>query len=716
LRGAIAATQARSIQTGRPSAANNEDDMPGAVPFGSEFLVNTTTADRQDDPTITALADGRFVVAWTDWSASGGDTSSFAVRAQVFNADGSKSGAEFLVNTTTAAGQSEPTITALPDGRFVVAWQDFSQSGGDTSSFAVRAQAFNADGSPSGSELLVNATTTNSQFEPTITALADGRFVVAWEDNSQSGGDTSFTAVRAQVFNADGSKSGAELQVNTTTASEQFEPTITALPDGRFVVAWVDNSQSADDPSSWAVRAQVFNADGSKSGAEFLVNTTTTSDQSDPTITALADGRFVVAWVDNSQSGGDTSLHAVRAQVFNADGSKAGAEFLVNTTTTFQQFDPTITALADGRFVVAWRDNSQSGGDTSDSAVRAQVFNADGSKSGAEFLVNTTTASSQFDPTITALPDGRFVVAWVDNSQSGGDTSLVAIRGQIFDPREAGINLSGTALDDDFVGTGFDDVIDGGAGDDTIEGGDGNDTLRGRDGSDTLDGGDGNDTYIVDDSDTLVIETGGGNDTDTVKADADYTLSPTASIELLRTFGSGTTDDIDLTGNNLDNTLAGNAADNELTGKAGYDRLLGYDGSDTLDGGGGNDVLTGGLGRDFMTGGTGFDRFGFDSIEEIGQGATRDVIRDFQHGADVMDLFTIDANGSEAGNTSFRFLAQEGAAFTGVAGQLHWFQQNVAGAANDKTIVEGDIDGDRRADFQIQLTGLKTLTAVDFIL
>jgi hypothetical protein len=31
----------------------------------------------------------------------------------------SKSGAEFLVNTTTDGGQSLATITALPDGRFV---------------------------------------------------------------------------------------------------------------------------------------------------------------------------------------------------------------------------------------------------------------------------------------------------------------------------------------------------------------------------------------------------------------------------------------------------------------------------------------------------------------------------------------------------------------------------------------------------------------------
>src|SRR6185436_7701573 len=133
----------------------------------------------------------------------------------------------------------------------------------------------------------------------------------------------------------------------------------------------------------------------------------------------LPDGGFVATWADSSGVG-DLQPLGLRAQVFNADGTRSGSEFLVNSTTQNTQDEPTIAALAGGRFVVAWTDYSVTGGDQSVSAIRAQVFNHDGTKSGSEFLVNTTTASGQFDPNITGLSDGRFVVSWTDIGMTGG--------------------------------------------------------------------------------------------------------------------------------------------------------------------------------------------------------------------------------------------------------------------------------------------------------
>lgn len=164
-------------------------------------------------------------------------------------------------------------------------------------------------------------------------------------------------------------------------------------------------------------------------------------------------------------------------------------------------------------------------------------------------------------------------------------------------------------------------------------------------------------------------------------------------------------------------SVKGSGANDILKGGIDRDLMYGFTGADMISGLGGNDVLTGGLGRDVMTGGGGRDVFDFNVFNETGKtAATRDRITDFVHGQDRIDLATIDASSKTAGNQSFKFLAANGAAFNGVAGQLHWFQINATGTANDKTIVEGDMNGDRVADFQIELSGLKVLTLGDFIL
>ena len=70
-------------------------------------------------------------------------------------------------------------------------------------------------------------------------------------------------------------------------------------------------------------------------------------------------------------------------------------------------------------------------------------------------------------------------------------------------------------------------------------------------------------------------------------------------------------------------------------------------------------------------------------------------------------LGSIDAKAG-GGNQAFKFIAKQ--AFHHKAGELHYK------FAGPNTLIEGDTNGDGRADFQIQLTGLKTLTAGDFVL
>jgi Ca2+-binding RTX toxin-like protein len=162
-----------------------------------------------------------------------------------------------------------------------------------------------------------------------------------------------------------------------------------------------------------------------------------------------------------------------------------------------------------------------------------------------------------------------------------------------------------------------------------------------------------------------------------------------------------------------DDLIYGSATANILKGGYGFDTLLGFGGSDELYGEVGSDALHGGAGKDFLNGGIGADSFIFAAVAESGVGlAARDLITDFENGIDTIWLSLIDANTKNgAVDDAFAFIGNQ--AFGGVAGQLRVY------TFADGQIVEGDVNGDAKADFSIEVAMTAfttTLTDTDFIL
>jgi serralysin len=190
-----------------------------------------------------------------------------------------------------------------------------------------------------------------------------------------------------------------------------------------------------------------------------------------------------------------------------------------------------------------------------------------------------------------------------------------------------------------------------------------NDTLIGTGGNNILRGGNGNDQ----------LEGLGGND---------------------RLYG-GSGKDI----------LYGDSGNDDLYGDSGNDRLYGGSGNDDLVGGSGNDLLVGDSGNDFLVGGTGADTFRFNKTSDSRVGSQRDVIDDFRPESedDVIDLRSIDADTGRSGNNAFTFIGKS--AFSGEAGELRY----------SGTIISGDVNGDGRADFEID-AGLTRYYSSDFLL
>ena len=89
-----------------------------------------------------------------------------------------------------------------------------------------------------------------------------------------------------------------------------------------------------------------------KIGSEFAVNSTTTGKQVPGGVTVVSNGNMVVGWYDTSGVGADTSVSALRAQIFDGDGDEVGGEFQLNTSASGEQVHERVTALGDGRFVL----------------------------------------------------------------------------------------------------------------------------------------------------------------------------------------------------------------------------------------------------------------------------------------------------------------------------------------------------------------------------
>jgi len=158
----------------------------------------------------------------------------------------------------------------------------------------------------------------------------------------------------------------------------------------------------------------------------------------------------------------------------------------------------------------------------------------------------------------------------------------------------------------------------------------------------------------------------------------------------------------------IDNAIGGSGNDT-ITGNAIANILTGGAGNDTLDGGGGNDTIIGGAGTDIMTGGSGADNFVFGPGDSPAANGQHDRIVDFTSGVDHIDLSGIDAIAGTASRDLFRFIGAGG--FTGSAGELNDYYDSARGV----TVLQGDTNGDRVADFAIDLSGSLNINFLDLI-
>lgn len=326
--------------------------------------------------------------------------------------------------------------------------------------------------------------------------------------------------------------------------------------------------------------------------------------------------------------------------------------------------------------------------------------------------------------------------------------------------------LDGGKGRDTLYGDAGNDIINGGDDEDVIEGGDGSDTIIGGSGSDSIAAGSGNDIVValLGDGDD---HADGGEGVDTYDASSaramvviDLSNGTAVGIDIgddqiihFENVTGGAGGDV-ITGNDQDNVIiAGggndiiiatiNDGDDDYDGGDGYDTydfsastadtlidvLSGYaegddTGYDTIDGieqffgGSGDDTFIAGLGHNVFSGGDGDDTFVFQSVASIGYGSgSRDQILDFAVG-DRIDMHKISKEVFENIEQAFedpimrRFIMISSDDIFDRPGQIRFIYDVFDD--RDVTILQGNIDGDADAEFEIELIGHYELRNEDF--
>lgn len=439
-----------------------------SVPVGGETAIVEPLAGDQVFPAAGIGSAGGFIV-WQDTKI---DRQGQGIGAQRVGPTLLPEGSAFRVNQRVIGHQQHPSLALLNSGGALVAWDGGAK--GDSDIFA---RLLRADGTFQTADVQVNPALltgrTNYNFpvrgykanvlrnlrfrlsnsyrivrdrnvEPSVAALSDGGAVVAYTGTRRvqtnwmevvrvertvrgrtytNDVPQKFSArqdwmqdVFIQRFDAQGRKIGGEVLVNEYVKYNQRNASVAALPGGGFVVVYVSESSilnfptvtlGAGQPLKIAdvdVFARVFDAAGQPAGAEFKVNTEERLCAT-PVVSALADGRFTVAWAQFS--GMKTNGWDIHARAFTASGAAESAPFLVNSRVARDQYWPRLASVGANQLIV-WTSMGQDG---SREGVFGQLLSG-GVPVGAELAVNSAVDSAQIHPSVTGAGADRFLALW----------------------------------------------------------------------------------------------------------------------------------------------------------------------------------------------------------------------------------------------------------------------------------------------------------------
>ncbi|HTI72651.1 MAG TPA: hypothetical protein VMF06_21930 [Candidatus Limnocylindria bacterium] len=405
---------------------------------GDEFGVNQTSQLDQRRSAIASLADGSIAVTWENRS-----TGTSSIWWRHFSADGTPISDEKEVFEAEGSDQSDPVIAGLSDGGFVVAW---SRQGGDSDGYAVAFQRFDAAGQPaSETPRQANVTEAGPQFHPQVASLVNGGFVLVWvAQNTDQDQDVFYRRVAGDGTFVDPAEIAANsLGSNSVTEGEQGAPRVAGMADGGYVVAYEDRETDRVLGVRFDASGNAMAPANSPEGArQFVVGQSTDFSYSDPAVAGLSTGGFAIAMT--VERPGVPESRRVKARAY---GDSVGDEFVAGSHTGRWE-RPSMTALPGGDFLIAWQavDEGEDSGLGSFS-LWVQRFGPDGTARNPAMMLNQYNQSEQRWVTLAPVTGGGFGAAWQSFGEDGDGYGVYgrvfpgdpAIPGKLYITRSGGL-------------------------------------------------------------------------------------------------------------------------------------------------------------------------------------------------------------------------------------------------------------------------------------
>ena len=160
--------------TYRPALEVLEDrTLPAIAP--TDFLVNSArTIDRQHSAATASSANGMSVAVWTEvFSVTDED-----IQARLFNTSGV--GVREIDVTISSQRESMPDVAMVANGRFIIVWTDSAQGNSD-----VRFRIYSNTGALLRDTTTVQRTSSH-ELDPSVACDANGNFVISFTHQNSS--------------------------------------------------------------------------------------------------------------------------------------------------------------------------------------------------------------------------------------------------------------------------------------------------------------------------------------------------------------------------------------------------------------------------------------------------------------------------------------------------------------------------------------------------